>query len=125
MNKRTVGAYYESCAAELLRRKGYAILARNYRCRTGEIDLIARDYGSDASCPVLVFVEVKYRKHRGSGYPEEAVSYPKQKVICRTSDFFRMEKRIGDNVPIRFDVIAFDGNDVRHITDAFPYTGYC
>ncbi len=57
-NKRQTGAAYEEQAARFLLEQGYQILERNYRCRQGEIDVIARD-GS-----YLVFVEVKYRSSR-------------------------------------------------------------
>ena len=55
MNKRQVGTQYESMAVQYLTEAGYHILERNFRCRTGEIDIIAKDGA------YLVFVEVKYR----------------------------------------------------------------
>ena len=60
-NRRQIGTEEEALAAEFLEGRGYRIVERNFRCRLGEIDLIARD-GS-----VLVFIEVKYRNVRGSG----------------------------------------------------------
>ena len=55
MNRRKEGAYYENLVAEYLKTQGYEILEKNYRCRIGEIDLIAKEGET------LVFVEVKYR----------------------------------------------------------------
>ena len=55
MNRRRTGTAYEIMAADYLKTQGYQIIKQNYRCRLGEIDLIARDG------PYLVFVEVKYR----------------------------------------------------------------
>ena len=76
LNTRAKGAEYEARAAEFLESRGYEILERNFRCAYGEIDLIARQ-GSG-----LIFVEVKYRKNRRAGLPEEAVSLLKQQKIC-------------------------------------------
>ena len=67
MNKRQTGADQEVLAAVWLEKQGLRILEKNYRCRQGEIDLIARDGR------YLVFVEVKYRKGIHTGHPSEAV----------------------------------------------------
>ena len=55
VNRRAVGASYEKLAGDYLRQRGYEILACNFRCRQGEIDIVAKEKGT------LVFVEVKYR----------------------------------------------------------------
>ena len=115
MNARSVGSEKERRAAGFLQQRGMVILARNFRCRFGEIDLIARE-GS-----VIVFVEVKYRRNRKAGYPEEAVSEQKMRRISRIADFYRVRYQIPDAVPFRFDVIAIEGPYLRHYTDAFPY----
>ncbi len=116
MNKRAIGADYEEKAAQWLTEEGYEILCRNFRSSYGEIDLVARQ----GNC--LVFVEVKYRKSRGSGCPEEAVSRDKQIRICRTADYYRARNRISEAVPCRFDVLAIEKETVRHYVDAFPYS---
>ena len=73
MNKRQIGTLYEEKAARLAHRQaGYEILERNYRCRAGEIDLIAKDHD------FLVFVEVKYRENASMGTPLEAVGKTKR-----------------------------------------------
>ena len=75
MNRRKEGAYYENLVAEYLKTQGYEILEKNYRCRIGEIDLIAKEGET------LVFVEVKYRRNDKMGDPKEAVNRKKQKKI--------------------------------------------
>ena len=117
MNKRQIGAEYEEAAARYLAADGYEILARNFRCRFGEIDLVAWKGAG------LVFVEVKYRKNRSKGLPEEAVSQQKMKTISRVADYYRARYRVPDTVPCRFDVIAIEGDAIRHYRDAFPYMG--
>lgn len=114
-NKRSVGTAYESLAADYLKRKGFRILERNFRCRAGEIDLIAREGRS------LVFIEVKYRRSRRSGMPEEAVSPAKRRTICRVSDYYRLRKGISDVLPLRYDVLAIEADEIRYYRNAFPY----
>ena len=113
MNKREQGKRYEDLAADWLCRKGFQILQKNFRCRTGEIDLVARDGGT------LVFVEVKYRKNAASGHPEEAVSLFKQQKIIRTAQFYLCRFGISEDIPCRFDIIAIEGDRIRHIKNAF------
>ena len=96
MEKRKIGAVGEKIAAEHLRRKGYRIIERNFSCRYGEIDLIARD-GEDT-----VFVEVKLRRNADHGYAAEAVTPSKREKLRRTALFWL--QRFGE-VPARFDVL--------------------
>ncbi len=117
MNKRQVGKDYEELAARCLEEKGYRILERNFRCRQGEIDLIARD----GSC--LVFVEVKYRRDGRAGDPAEAVDFRKQRRIIRTAAYYCYKRNIGESQACRFDVISVLGSEVRHIENAFEYQG--
>ena len=112
MDRRKVGARYERAAAVFLESMGYEILERNFRCRMGEIDLIARQGG------YLVFVEVKYRRDRRAGSPEEAVDRRKQRSIGLAARVYLQEKGL-EEVPCRFDVAAVDGGEIRIIKDAF------
>lgn len=112
MNKRTVGTIYEAKAAEYLERIGYQIIERNYRCCMGEIDLIAKHQS------YLVFIEVKFRKNIHTGYGTEAVDWRKQKRIIAAARWYLMEKRKGE-IPCRFDVISFQGEEIQLIQDAF------
>lgn len=77
-------------------------MCRNYRCRTGEIDLVARDG------EVLVFVEVKARRGRTFGSPEEAVNLGKQRRLRRLAACYLAEHRITDGQAVRFDVVAVE-----------------
>lgn len=113
MNKRAAGSQYEEAACEFLRKKGYRILCRNFRCRIGEIDIVAMEEGT------LVFAEVKYRKNSRCGHPEEAVSYYKQRKIIKTAQFYMCRFGIGDNMPCRFDIVAIEGDGIRLVKNAF------
>ncbi|MBO6159617.1 MAG: YraN family protein [Firmicutes bacterium] len=112
-NKRLEGSVYEERAAEWLEEQGLIILERNFRCRQGEIDLIALDED------VLVFVEIKYRRTRNTGFAIEAVNPRKQAVIRRVAQYYLLKKRKSENVPCRFDVLGFDGARVTWIKNAY------
>lgn len=73
--RRELGRRGEDAAAEYLEQQGYAIVDRNWRCRTGEIDLIARCDGDGRSA--IVFCEVKTRTGLGYGGPLESITYAK------------------------------------------------
>ncbi|MGN0142404.1 MAG: YraN family protein [Roseburia sp.] len=115
MNKRAVGTAYEKAAGEYLKQQGYEILEYNFRCRNGEIDLIARDGA------YLVFVEVKYRHGAGAGSPLEAVNVKKQRTISRTADYYCLTHGYGETTPCRFDVVAVLGEEIRLVRNAFDY----
>ena len=115
MNKRSVGAGYEARAASWLQSRGYHVIERNYYTRYSEIDLIVTDG------EVVVFVEVKYRKDASCGHPEEAVSRNKMRRISRAADVFLAARMRGADCCLRFDVIAIEGDELRHYADAFPY----
>lgn len=113
MNKRQIGNHYEDIAVRYLTEKGYQVLERNYRIRTGEIDIIARDG------KYLVFVEVKYRANERRGKALEAVDFRKQKVIFRTAQVYLHQNGMGTETPCRFDVVGITGDEIVHIKDAF------
>ena len=116
-NQRTVGSRYEQEAAAFLTKKGLTIVAQNYRCRAGEIDLIAREGQT------LVFCEVKYRYDGGAGDPAAAVDYRKQQTIFRVAQWYLQAKHLPEDTPCRFDVVAMTGVgeelQIRWIPDAF------
>lgn len=114
-NCRKVGAAYEKKAAAFLEARGFRIVEHNFRCRTGEIDLIAREGG------VLVFIEVKYRRTESFGTAVEAVTPGKQRTICRVADYYRVYRKIPDSQPCRFDVVAITGERTELIRNAFYY----
>lgn len=115
MKQKTNGKKAEKLAAAYLSRHGIRIVASNYRCSYGEIDLIGweKDY--------LVFIEVKARKSLACGYPGEAVNFAKQKKICQTSLYYCYKEKIDRNCPIRFDVVEILEDKIRHTKNAFSY----
>lgn len=114
-NKRKLGSGYEEAAASFLQKEGVRILARNFRCRMGEIDLIGRD----RDC--LVFVEVKYRRGRGSGSALESVNVRKQRTISRVAGYYLLKHQLPADISCRFDVVGIDGNQIRWVKNAFEY----
>lgn len=118
LNTRQVGKSGEDCAVRFLKKKGYKVIERNYRCIFGEIDLVATDKDE------IVFVEVKSRRSKGFGNPEAAVDINKQKKISRIAMNYLMEKELGDH-NARFDVVAIhflpEGERVEIIKNAFDF----
>jgi len=91
----------EEIAVKLLKKKGYEIIERNYRYGKGEIDIIAKDPGTNFT----VFVEVKSRKNLEFGDPVYAVTKNKIKQIKRMAELYLYDKEI-DEIDCRFDVIT-------------------
>ena len=112
---RARGALGEIRAEQLLKEKGYAILARNYVSPGSEIDLIADDGH------VIAFVEVKMRTGSFAA-GREAVTLAKQKRICKGALHYMMKNGLM-NRQARFDVIEIQGERVTHIENAFMYQG--
>ncbi len=117
MNTRKVGAEYEQKAAAFLEEKGFRILERNYRCRSGEIDLIAHDGY------YLVFVEVKYRHCDVHGSPLQAVDHKKQRRISKAAAYYLYSRKYAQDTPCRFDVVGILDDEIIWIENAFPYCG--
>lgn len=118
MNKRAVGGNYEKLAGAYLKQQGYEILAWNFRCRIGEIDIIAKDGA------YLVFVEVKYRKDTACGNPLEAVTTKKQQIISRVASYYCLTHGYAEATPCRFDVVAVLRDKIEIVKNAFEYQGY-
>ena len=100
MNKRDIGQDTESLACSFLVSQGARILEKNYRCRQGEIDIIALDGR------YICFIEVKYRQNDRYGEPQEAVTVRKIQHICKVSKFYLYSKYKSYDLPVRYDVIA-------------------
>ena len=95
--------------------KGLKIRERNFRCRSGEIDLIGRDGR------YLVFIEVKYRKNGKSGSSFSAVGREKQRIISRVAMFYLIAHGYRELPPCRFDVVGIDGKEIHWIKNAFDF----
>ena len=115
-NKRKIGAGYEKMAADYLVMHGYEILEYNYRNRTGEIDLIAREG------EYLCFVEVKYRKNNSSGSPLEAVTKRKQQNISRVAKHYLLSHGYDEWTSCRFDVVGITGTEIELVQNAFEFS---
>jgi putative endonuclease len=95
------GRSSEKRAAHFMEKNGYIIIEKNFRCRQGEIDLIARDGNT------LVFCEVKARSTGSFGKPLSGVTDSKTKKIRKAAEQYRLKKRL-ENVDCRFDVVTID-----------------
>lgn len=115
-NRRETGAKYERKAGKFLESQGYEILEYNYRCRLGEIDIIARDG------EYLVFCEVKYRSDSKSGHPAEAVDRKKQQTISKCALYYITRRGMWEQAS-RFDVVSFEGDETTIYQNAFDYIG--
>ncbi len=106
------GEQAEDQAEKFLAGKGFAIVARNYRCKAGEIDLIMEDGDT------LVMVEVRYRKNATYGSALESITPRKQARIIAAANHYLVARRI--DRPVRFDVIGISGNNTLDwVPDAF------
>lgn len=116
---KSTGDLWERRAAQWLEDQGLVIVERNFRCKTGEIDLIARHQG------LLVFVEVRARSNPRFQSAAASVDRRKQQRLLRTAEYYRQTHLFAAQLPCRFDVVAFEprqsGDAVRWIRSAFTY----
>ncbi len=116
--KKQLGVLGENTAALYLTERGYSIIMRNYRCKQGEIDIIARDDDT------FIFVEVKARTSLAYGMAKESVNWHKQKKIRNCALWYLNQNNL-DNANVRFDVIEiyFKKNQanqhINHLLGAF------
>jgi len=115
--KKELGNVGEQVATEYLEKNGYDIIKRNFYCKLGEIDIIAKDNNKDE----FVFIEVKTRTNNNFGKPSEAVDGIKQKHLYKTAKFFLYKEHLLDEF-VRFDVIEvlvangkFNVNHIKQI----------
>ncbi len=117
LNK-SIGFYGETLAENYLKEMGYIILERNFKCKLGEIDIIAKDNTH------ICFIEVKTRYGSFYGNPSESVTSLKQYKIKRTAQSYILKKKL-HKFNFRFDVIEIilnpldDNYSVKLIKDAF------
>lgn len=110
----TLGKKYENMAVHYLKTQKYKILARNFSCPAGELDIIALD----PETKYIVFVEVKYRATNLFGRPIEAITSNKVHKIHTTSQVYLKWKGWLDK-NYRYDVIEIIDDELRHIVNAF------
>lgn len=112
VSTRQQGQRGEERAVEYLRARGYVVIERNFRCRVGEIDIVARD--GDA----LVFVEVRTRADDRFGTALETVTPAKQRRVARVAEVYLTMRRLHAAV-CRFDVVGITGERIELVRDAF------
>ncbi|AZN40838.1 YraN family protein [Paenibacillus albus] len=124
-SRQSIGKFGEEEAARYLIEQGYQVLARNWRCRSGELDIVAQSEGT------LVVIEVRTRRQGGRfGTAAESVDFRKQHQVRATAEvYLSLQKLHGQ--PVRFDVIAitavltpseplpFQITELKHIEAAF------
>lgn len=116
--RQALGRLGEDVAANYLEKCGLKIITRNYRCRAGEIDIVAMDRR------VLVFVEVRSRRGGDFGLPQESIIWRKRAKVRQVATYYVKSQGLGE-VDTRFDVVAirFGPNDrivaLEYIKNAF------
>lgn len=113
----SLGDRGELAACRFLKEKGYEILEKNYKCKLGEIDVIARRQER------LAFIEIKTRTSNQFGMPQEAVNLQKQEKIFKVAQWYMKEKKLA-KTPVAFDVVAVlwkedEPPEINLIVDAF------
>ena len=110
-----LGKWGEDLAAAYLQDKGYAIIERDWKSGRRDIDIIAKDEAG-----TIVFVEVKTRRSRVFGEPEDAIDYRKMQSLRQAINHYVKLRRI--NSDVRFDIISIVGTigsepEINHIKD--------
>jgi putative endonuclease len=114
--RQDLGALGEDLALKEITRLGYKCIARNYRCPLGEIDLIAKERDR------LVFIEIKTRRGRSTGYAKEAITSRKRRQLSKVALAYMKSNNCSD-AKSRFDVVAIslmgDKEEIEVIRNAF------
>lgn len=113
MNTRKIGGFHEEKAIRYLKNNGFQIIKQNYRCKVGEIDIIALKEN------ILRFIEVKYRENDFYGNPLEVVNKRKQNKIQKTAAWFLNENMQYVDMQCSFDVMAVMGQQITYIFNGF------
>jgi len=113
MHKTALGKIGEDKAAKILETAGMEIIAKNVRCKGGEIDIVALDGET------IVFVEVKAWSVYGLEDLQYSIDQKKQSKIIKTAKNFLLENRKYNRMAIRFDVILINKNAFTHLASAF------
>ncbi|MFN3593417.1 MAG: YraN family protein [Thiobacillaceae bacterium] len=115
MDKTAQGAHAEQRAAAYLKARGLKLVARNWRCRFGEIDLILQEGAT------LVFVEVRARRGADFGGAAQSITAAKRARLTRTAEAYLAQT--GHRGPCRFDAILIEGERLTWLRDAFAAEG--
>ena len=111
----------ESLACDYLEGRGIAVLCRNFRCRSGEVDIVARERDE-----TIVFVEVKERRTQSHGEGHEAVTFGKRRRVVRAARLYAAAHGLSER-PLRFDVVSIAWSEgrpeIRHDRGAFDVDG--
>ncbi|MGE7138671.1 YraN family protein [Luteibacter sp. NPDC031894] len=110
---RATGNRFEEAARDFLEARGLRLVRANFLCRHGEIDLVMRDGD------VLVFVEVRYRRNGAFGGALGSVTMAKRRKLVSAAHLWMAWHPNDARRPSRFDVIAFEGDDVEWVRSAF------
>ena len=112
--KKLLGSKGELTAEGYLKKQGYKILNKNYRTKSGEVDIIISKNN------VITFVEVKTRTNCKYGTPAEAVNYDKQRRYREIASYYLLSKGLDENeTEISFAVIEILGKEINFIENAF------
>lgn len=117
-DRKRLGRWGEKRCESFLKKKGLRKLARNFSCKSGEIDLVMVDGGG-----AIVFVEVRTKADESFGPPEDSITHPKKVRLLQTARYFLAIHKI-ENRPFRFDVVTIvlgqkGRPQVRHYENAF------
>jgi putative endonuclease len=110
---RATGNRFEEAARDFLEARGLRLVRANFLCRHGEIDLVMRDGD------VLVFVEVRYRRNGAFGGALGSVTMAKRRKLVSAAHLWMAWHPNDARRPSRFDVLAFEGDDVEWVRGAF------
>lgn len=115
---RQIGQEKEKEALQFFEKKGWKLIAKNFLCRGGEIDLIFKNKEN-----TIIFVEVKYRSSFSHGVPQLTVLPYKQNRLIKTALFFIKKNKLQGH-DFRFDVLALFPAGIEHIPNAFSSSKY-
>lgn len=107
MNRKQFGYRGEDIAEKYLRAKGFNVMERNFRCRMGEIDIIAE------RSKEIYFIEVKTRKNTEFGHPFESITLRKQRQIYKIAQYFLLKNRKYATSVCHFSAIGMILNDIK------------
>jgi putative endonuclease len=100
IDTKKLGVHIEDLVCNYLQQQQLKLIARNYTCRLGEIDLIMQDQS------ILVFIEVRYRQHRNFGSSLESVNLIKRNKIIKTAEYYLLSQQLSEKIACRFDVVG-------------------